>query len=337
MRHPRPEILYGAAISLACALLSSVAAADEFRVESRSITDLKAVFGTVESIDQTLARSRIAGTIAQLAVDEGSQVRLGERLATVEDPKLPLQVAALDARIRSLESQLALAQLDYDRISRLHESGTASQVRLDEAQTNLAVIAGALAAQRAERAVVAEQLIEGAVLAPASGRVLRVDVVDGQFVMAGETIAVIATDRYVLRLRLPERHARFIREGDPVLVGSRGLEMAPESLIEGRIRQVYPEMENGRVVADVEVAGIGGFFIGERARVYVATGEREAMVVPSSYLYRRFGLDYALVKGIGETVVQAGLPGDGGIEVLAGLKPGDVLLPPARATTEAEQ
>src|SRR3546814_617718 len=111
--------------------------------------------------------------------------------------------------------------------------------------------------------------------------------------------------------------------------------MAPEGLTEGRIRQVNPEMEAGRVVADVDAAGIGGFFIGERARVYLATGERDAMVVPSVYLYKRFGVDYALVKGIGETVVQTGLPVDGGVEVLAGLKPGDVLLPPAQATTEA--
>lgn len=334
MRNPR-QILYEAAILLACALLSGVATAEEFRVESRPVADLKAVFGTVESVDQTLARSRIAGTITELAVDEGSEVELGQRLATVEDPKLPLQLTALDARIRSVESQRALAQLDYDRIARLRESGTASQARLDEAQTNLSVIVGDLAAQRAERAVVAERLAEGAVLAPASGRVLKVDVVDGQVVMAGETVAVIATDRYVLRLRLPERHARFIQEGDAVQIGPRGLEMAPEGLTEGRIRQVYPEMEAGRVVADVDAAGIGGFFIGERARVYLATGERDAMVVPSVYLYKRFGVDYALVKGIGETVVQTGLPVDGGVEVLAGLMPGDVLLPPAQATTEA--
>jgi RND family efflux transporter MFP subunit len=333
MRNSR-RILCEAAIVAAFLLLPGSAMAEEFMVESRPVADLKAVFGTVESVDQTLSRSRIAGTVTELAVDEGSRIELGQHLAVVADPKLPLQLTALDARIRSLESQHALAQLEYDRIAQLHQSGTASQARLDEARTNLSVVIGDLAAQRAERAVVAEQLAEGAVLAPASGRVLRVDVVDGQVVMAGETVAVIATDHYVLRLRLPERHARFIEVGDLVQVGSRGLETAPERLAEGRIRQVYPEMEDGRVVADVEATGIGGFFIGERARVYVATGERQAVVVPAEYLYKRFGLDYALVKGIGETVVQTGLPVDGGIEVLAGLEPGDVLLPGAGSMAE---
>lgn len=327
-----------AAIVAGLLLFPGAVVAEELTVESRPIADLKAVFGTVESVDRTLARSRIGGTIGDLAIDEGSQVELGQRLALVSDPKLPLQLAALDARIRSLESQRQLAGLEYERISKLRDTGAVSQARLDEAQSNLDVIVAGLAAQTAERAVVAEQLAEGAVLAPASGRVLKVDVVDGQVVMAGETVALIATEGYVLRLRLPERHARFIRQGDPVQVGSRGLEMAPESLTEGRVRQVYPEMQGGRVVADVEVTGIGDFFVGERARVYVATGERPAMVIPTGYVFKRFGVDYALVKGIGETVIQTGLPVAGDIEVLAGLKPGDVLLPPAAAATvEAAQ
>lgn len=339
--NPRRRAGYGLRrIGLAAALLllpglAGGARAQEFTVESRPIADLKAVFATVESVDQTLARTRIGGTVGALAVDEGSRVELGQQIAVVEDPKLPLQLAALDARIRSLQAQRALAQTDLDRVSKLRSSGTVSQARLDESQTNVDVVIANLAAMTAERAVVAEQLAEGAVLAPAAGRVLRVDVVDGQVVLPGESVALIATDRYVLRLRLPERHARFIKEGDQVLVGARGLETAPEGLTPGRVRQVYPEMEGGRVVADVDAAGIGDFFVGERARVYVATGDRPAMVVPSAYLYKRFGVDYALVKGIGETVVQTGLPVEEGIEVLSGLMPGDVLLPPATAQAAA--
>lgn len=316
--------------------LPGMATAQEFTVTARPIADLKAVFGTVESVDQTLARSRIGGTITELEIDEGSRVEFGQRLAVVSDPKLPLQLAALDARIRALQSQRELATIEHDRFRKLRDSGTVSQARLDEAQTNLDVIVGSLAAQIAERAVVAEQLAEGAVLAPTAGRVLQVAVVEGQVTMPGETVAVIASNRYVLRLRLPERHARFIKEGDGVMVGARGLETAPETLREGRIRQVYPEMESGRVVADVEVEGLGSFFVGERARVYVATGERQALVVPGDYLFRRFGVDYVRVRDVGEIVVQIGLAVQGGVEVLSGLRPGDVLLP-AAATGKAAQ
>ena len=301
-----------AAITLG--LGAGAAAAEEFVVAVRQIADLKAVFATVESVDVTPARTRIGGTVEALAVDEGSRVELGQQLAVVGDPKLPLQLVALDARIRSLGAQRELARIELERARTLRQSGTVSQARLDEARTALDVVDSGLAAMTAERAVVAEQLAEGAVLAPAAGRVLQVNVVDGAVVMPGETVATIAAETYILRMRLPERHARFIAEGDRVLVGSRGLETAPRDLAEGRVRQVYPEMEQGRVVADIAAAGIGDYFVGERARVFVSTGERPAIVVPAAYLYRRFGVDYALVED--------------GVEVLSGLRPGDVLLPP---------
>ena len=77
---------------------------------------------------------------------------------------------------------------------------------------------------RADRGVIEQQMSEGAVLAPRRGRVLSVPVSEGQVVLPGETIATLAEDHYILRLQLPERHARFMRAGDVVLIGARGLE-----------------------------------------------------------------------------------------------------------------
>lgn len=301
-------------------------------VERHVIDDLKAVFATVESVDSTRARARIGGTIGALAVDEGDMVTRGQVLAVVEDPKLTLRLAALDARIRSLEAQLRQARVELERIEALHRSGTAAQARLDDAHTQLDVVTSELAAQRAERAVVAQQLAEGAVLAPASGRVLRVEVVEGSVVLPGEPVAVIATERYVLRLHLPERHARFLQVGDPVLVGARGLGRDAAERWAGTVRQIYPEIRDGRVVADVEVEGLGDFFVGERVQVYVSAGRRDALVVPESYVFRRHGVSYVRLAEGGAVVVQTGraVPlGEGsGIEILSGLRPGDVLVMP---------
>ncbi len=315
------------AVALAIAA-AGTASAQEFTVALQPIPDLKAVYGTVESLHLTPARSRNGGTIDQLTIQEGDRVQIGQRLATVADPKLPLQMAAIDARIRALMSQQAQAQIDLDRMQQLIKTGSVTRANYDAAQTNAAVVAANLAAMQAERAVTAEQIAEGDVLAPASGRILKVAVVNGAVVMPGETIATIAADAYLLRMRLPERHARFLHAGDKVLVGARGMDISPESLTEGRVRLVYPEIDAGLVVADVDVANLGDFFVGERTRVFVATGTRMAMVVPESYVYKRFGVAYARVKGVGEVVVQPGLPAEGGIEVLSGLEAGDVLLPP---------
>ncbi len=103
------------------------------------------------------------------------------------------------------------------------------------------------------------------------------------------------------------------------------------------ISLVYPELQDGRVIADAQADGLGKYFVGERVLVRISAGKRNTIVVPSEYLFKHFGLDYARIRqGDGKTidlVVQPGQParleGDGdGIEVLAGLKLGDRLVRP---------
>lgn len=317
-----------AAAAVAVAHLPALAQT-EFAVAIREVPDRKAVFGTVQSVDTVAARARIGGTVRSLSVDEGDLVTAGQTIATVEDPKFGLQLAAVDARVRALEAQKDLAEVELERLTSLRRSGTISQARLDEGQTNLNVVAGSLAALIAERAVLAENMAEGNVLAPGDGRVLRVPVTEGSVVLPGESLAVIAAERYVLRIELPERHARFMREGDEVLVGARGLTVNSEhELRPGRIIKVYPEMNNGRVIADAEIDDLGDYFVGERTRVYVATGKRRTILIPPELLLRRYGVSYAVVKGEGEVMVQTGQQIDDSIEILSGLKPGDTLLKP---------
>ena len=65
-------------------------------------------------------------------------------------------------------------------------------------------------------------------------------------------------------------------------------------------------------------------------RVLVATGHRQAIVIPRDYLFRRFSLDYVRRQPGGDTVVQVGaaVTPDGSVEILSGLRPGDVLVRP---------
>lgn len=303
-----------------------VAAEQGFTVEQRSIQDLKAVFATVESTDVAVARARIGGIIRELGVDEGSAVKAGQRIAVVRDEKIKLRIAAVDAKLRAQKARHKLAMLELVRIRRLRASGAATQARLDEAETRLDVALSELAALQAARAVLVREQAEGSVLAPSAGRVLKVHVSEGSVVLPGDKIATVTVDAYILRMMLPERHARFIKVGDVVRVGRRGMAIGTKGLRKGRVKQVYPRLDNGRVVADVEVAGLGDFFVGERVRVYVATGSRSVLVIPTRYVRRRAGIAFVKLKGGEEVVVQLGLPAKGGVEVLSGLRAGDVIV-----------
>jgi hypothetical protein len=154
--------------------------------------------------------------------------------------------------------------------------------------------------------------------------------------MAGESVATIAANDYLLRLEVPERHARFMKPGDPIKVGARGLATSEEVVGEGHIVQVYPELVSGRVIADAEAEGLGGYFVGERARIWISAGKRNAIIIPRDYVFRRYGLDYVKLASAdgapADVVVQPGRPitfeGEAGIEILSGLVPGDRLVRP---------
>lgn len=311
--------------------------AKTFVVEPTTIPDRKAVFATVQSTDQVAARARIPGTLVDLTVDEGSEVKTGQVIAVVGDEKLGLQMRSLQAKIQGFEAQLDKVKKDLARAEQLIKRGVISTARLDELRANYNVTLNNLRSARADLSVIKKQLAEGEVLAPAPGRVLSVPVTKGSVILPGETIATIAANRYILRLELPERHARFLKTGDPIEIGQRGLSADQQPVGKGKIIKVYPKLEDGRVVADAEVSGLGDYFVGERTLVWVSVGERQTFIIPKAFVFQRFSQDYVRLARAGkqpiDIVVQLGQRAtrkDGGeyVEVLSGLKAGDKLIKP---------
>lgn len=309
--------------------LTGPACALETTVTEVPVEDRKAVLATVEPIRQLVARARIGGTITSLKVREGDRVQAADQVALVVDQKLLLQMLALEQRIRSQQAQRDQARADFERGQELQRRGVSTQAQLEQVRTALDVADRNLSAMQADRSVIEQQTAEGAVLAPGAGRVLSVPVSEGRVVLPGETIATLAEDRYILRLSLPERHAQTIRAGDKVQIGERGLANDEvDTRREGVVRLVYPEIQGGRVIADVDVAQLGDYFVGERTRVYVSTGKRMAIIIPSASVYQRAGMTFVRLKTGDEVVVQTGEVTPEGTEILSGLRAGDVVLAP---------
>lgn len=331
-------IRYTAVLVVAAPVLVSTALAGEFLVQPMTIPEMKAVFGRVESRIVVPARARIGGVVEDVAVSEGDYVTKGDAIALVVDDKIALELKAADARLEALNSQLENARLELARAQQLRTSGTGTQARLDQAQTQFDVVTNQVAAAVAEKAVVGQRAKEGEVLAPATGRVLTVSVTLGSVVMAGENVARVAPGPYYLRLSLPERHAAEIVEGAEVAVGERGLTPGsddPATVHAGKITKVYPEIAEGRVIADVQVDDIGDYFVNERTLVSIPVGKRTALAVPPEAVRTVHGIDYVrLATADGEmdvAVILGELLADNGerrIEVLSGLRAGDrVILP----------
>lgn len=323
-----------ALLLLVSMLAATPLSAADFTVASQQHTEMKAVFGRVEARDMVQARARIGGTIVSLDVEEGSAVKAGDILAMVVDDKLALQLDAIDARLKAVEAELQNATTELERARKLLQSGTVAKSRVDALQTQVDILTSQMAATRAERAVLVQQAAEGQVIAPAPGRVLTVPVTRGSVVMPGEAVARVAGGGYFLRLSLPERHAAHLHAGDTVRVGARGLEGAGTQA-EGRMVKVYPEIEGGRVLADVEVDGLGNFFVGERTRVWIPVTERSVIAIPPQAVSNRSGVDYVTLKTASGSLDIPVITGEAfdtaegpRLEILSGLRDGDTLVLP---------
>lgn len=314
--------------------LLTPAGAGDFTVASQEKQELKAVFGQIQSRTLSVARTRIGGTITDLKVTEGSSVAAGDELAVVVDDKLALQLEAIDARIKGLESELKNAGVELERTKKLLASGVIAKTRADAAQTQYDVLFNQHKAAQSDRSVLLQQSAEGRVFAPASGRVLTVPVTQGSVVMPGEPVARIASNGYFVRLSLPERHAAQLTEGSTVLLGERGLTASssgPTSKT-GKIVKIYPEIDNGRVLADVETEGLGDFFVGERTLVWVPVAKRNVLSVPVSAVTNRSGVDYVELVDHTSVAVVVGerfeAAGSQQVEIMSGLVAGDKVITP---------
>jgi len=309
-------------------LIAGPGAAAEIELQPVPVVETKAVFGRVESRDVVAARARIGGTLMAVTVSEGDAVAQGERIAIVADDKLALQMNAAEARIKALTTEQANARLEYERARDLLARGAGTLQRVDQTRTAYEVFRNQIAAAEADRSVIAQQSSEGAVLAPASGRVLTKPVTAGGVIMPGEAVATIAGGGFFLRLAIPERFAATLKVGAEVPIDGRGGQRPGA----GRIAKVFPQIENGKVIADVEVGTLGDFFVGERVLVHVPVARRQALAVPEAAIITRSGVDFVRLAGGGEAAVIIGgpveTPEGRRIEVLSGLRPGDRVVVP---------
>lgn len=290
-----------------------------------SVQEWKAVYGRVEPRNTIPARARIGGTLVSLSVTEGDEVKAGQIIGVLHDDKIAFQVSALDAQLGALQAQLDNAETELARGQALVDKGVATTQRLDQLRTQADVLRNQIVAAQAERQVLVEQAAEGEVLAPDAGKVLTVPVTRGAVVMPGEAIATIGSGGLFLRLAIPERHAPLLVEGAMLEIETgTGLTM-------GRLAKLYPQIENGRVVADVEVDALPTAFVNARLLVRVPVGERQAMMVPAGAVVTRSGLDFIQVQtatGPSDRTVVLGERNGDMIEVLTGLRAGDEVVTP---------
>src|SRR5258708_7432266 len=170
--------------------------------------------GTVQGFNTVVVRSRVDGQIDKIAFKEGQLVNQGDLLAEI-DPR-PYQAALDQAKAKKAqdEANLANANLDLQRYTKLGEFATRQQT--DTQRSTVAQLTAQLAADDAAIFNAKTQLDYTAVKAPISGvaGLRQVDI--GNIVNASTQTGIVTiaqTEPIAVIFTAPEEQLPYINEG----------------------------------------------------------------------------------------------------------------------------
>ena len=276
---------------------------------------------------------RVGGKIIQRNVQAGSVVRPGDVLMQLDPKDLQQTVNSTSAQVASAESQLKLAETNLSRYQQLYEQNAVSRATLDQYQNAYEVAQASTRQAYAQYAQGSNQLDYSLLQADKPGVVSAVNVEAGQVVSAGQTVLTVVQDgEREVEISVPENRLDELRRARQLQVSFWAL---PNVRVAGQIREISPMADQTTRTYKVRVSLVdppADLKLGMTASVAeqdAAAAQNAAIFVPLSALYQLNETPNVWV--IQDNVatlrpVSVGAFADGKVQILSGLKAGDVLV-----------
>jgi RND family efflux transporter MFP subunit len=271
------------------------------------------------------------GVLAQLETND-YQVRLQQTEAALQQARVRLGLPAIGdndtvilestSLVREAAAFLAEARQNRERTQQLVSQGILPAAELDRVESAYLVAdsryqdaleegrnrQAILLQRRSELAIARQQLVETTLVAPFDGAIRERRASLGEFLAAGTPVAtVVRLHPLRLRVEIPERDARGIRQGQPVKVTVDG----DLTTYAGRVARLSPafQEESRTLIIEAEVDNRDGRLRpGTFARAEIETSTLQtAIMVPSSSIITFAGIQKIFLirdnKAIEQTVV----------------------------------
>lgn len=291
------------------------------------------VTGTLELNELRIAAvgSRISGRVRQVHVIEGSEVRIGDQLATLDSAEL----GEAQAEILAIAARARVADTDEGRKKLLMSQGIASKRAAElAAQASKVADAELMAARQRVKAlggkVKGKDLGTMSMISPIEGEVIAVHVSRGQAVLPSYTAFTIGDyDQLWVRLAVFERDLTNLREGDEVEIRPVA---TPEVKLVGQVAYISRMLDAQTRAAEVRVVvpnEEGTLRVGQGVTAGIeASGSRHrALAVPRSAIVQVDGKPTVFVatedNAFTPRPVKTGTQDPELIEILEGVEAGE--------------
>lgn len=292
------------------------------------------VSGRIEAGNSANVSTRMMGSISQMLVNPGDEVKKGDLLLVISSADLRAKKAQVEASIEQARSALKNAQKDHERFTVLYEKGSASAKELENITTRYEMAEAGLEVAQQMKKEVDAQFAYTNLRAPFSGIVANTFVKVGDIANPGMPLATVeGTSAYEAAVMVPESQISRIKMGASanILIKSRNIS------ISGKVTELSPSAKNtgGQFLAKIDLQGskdilpniLPGMFINAVIKVDQGVSIPTSPMVDEKALIRTGQLTGIYALGNDDTAilrwVRIGQERSGQVEILSGISEGE--------------
>ena len=279
-----------------------------------------------------VVRAKAAGTLLSLNVAEGSRVKAGQLLGSVDLSELSSRVAERNAMLESARAQLAQAERTHASNLRLADQQFISSIALENSKSALETAKAQMRAAEAQLNTTAVSLRDAALVAPISGLVAKRHAVPGEKLSPEQQLlTIVDLARLELAGSVGTHEVSLLAPGMPVEVRVEGVEKP----VIGSLARIAPAAEAGARSIGVTIALANPketFRAGQYALAKVVLADPvQRLTLPVAAVGNNGGQDHVWVIEGGALLRRAVTTGrrdnaSGRIEVLKGVSSGAQVL-----------
>jgi RND family efflux transporter MFP subunit len=293
---------------------ASVKAVETIEVQTAARPVTEEVVGSVRTRVRSVIEAKVSGRIASFPVVLGQKVKAGDELAEID-------AREIQARMEQAVAQREQAEKDLERARTLAARQVSSKQELDAAEARYKVADAALREAKA-------MMGYARVTAPFDGVISRKLASVGDLAAPGKPLLEIE-DRGTLRFEadVPEALIGFVNGGDKVRVTIPAIGKNFEALV----AEVSPTADaaSRTFLVKLDFPESKELRAGQFGRAAIPVAEAVSLRIPPSALVKRGQMEIVFVHEGGVArmrLVKTGKVFDDGVEILAGLAPGDRLI-----------
>lgn len=269
---------------------------------------------TIQPVLQARIAAKVSGTITDIPVTLGSQVKKGDLLVT-------LNAQEISARLMQAQAQLAHARRNYEREKKLLKKNATTRETVKSMQDMLTIA-------RATFREAQTMLDYTRIRSPFSGVITKKMANSGDLATPGTPLLQLENNtRLQAVTAVPESLLRHTTLGDSLKISIPSAHLFPTGTIAEIAPSADPKSRTATVKIDIPYTE--ALHSGQFARVFLPVQPATTLMIPQSAVIPFGHMDRVFVLQDGKArlrLVRTGRVADNSIEILAGLRPGETII-----------